>query len=349
MDVATIEREAAEAVAAAASSEDLARVETAVLGKRSRWPWPTGTRGAGPRRAPGGRPGPPRGPGPPRSGSRPGGGPSWPRPSGRPPGGRPAGPDRGPADVDAGRSGPPHLVSQTRDQLEDVFVGMGFAVAEGPEVETDWYNFEALNIPPAHPARGMWDTFYLNLGEPETVVLRTHTSPGPDPPPARPPCATGACPSTPSCPDAASAGTPPTPGTWPPSTRSRGWWSTGASPSATWPGRSRPSPPPISAPTSTPACGRRTSRSPSRRPSTRSPAPSAAGRAAAPARDAGGSSSAAAAWSTRPSSTPSGVDAEPSGRASPSGSASTAAPRCATRSPTCGCCIENDVRFLRQF
>jgi phenylalanyl-tRNA synthetase alpha chain len=70
-----------------------------------------------------------------------------------------------------------HLVTQTRDELEDVFVGMGFVVAEGPEVETDWYNFEALNIPPAHPARGMWDTFYLDLGPPETVLLRTHTSP----------------------------------------------------------------------------------------------------------------------------------------------------------------------------
>jgi phenylalanyl-tRNA synthetase alpha chain len=70
-----------------------------------------------------------------------------------------------------------HLVSQTRDELEDVFVGMGFEVAEGPEAESDWYNFEALNIPPAHPARGMFDTFYLDLGEPETVVLRTHTSP----------------------------------------------------------------------------------------------------------------------------------------------------------------------------
>jgi phenylalanyl-tRNA synthetase alpha chain len=70
-----------------------------------------------------------------------------------------------------------HLVQRTRDELEDVFVGMGFAVAEGPEVETDWYNFEALNMPPAHPARGMWDTFYLELGAPETVVLRTHTSP----------------------------------------------------------------------------------------------------------------------------------------------------------------------------
>jgi phenylalanyl-tRNA synthetase alpha chain len=74
-----------------------------------------------------------------------------------------------------------HLVSQTRDALEDVFVGMGFDVAEGPEIETDRYNFGALNIPPAHPARGMWDTLDLDLdldlGEPETTLLRTHTSP----------------------------------------------------------------------------------------------------------------------------------------------------------------------------
>jgi phenylalanyl-tRNA synthetase alpha chain len=70
-----------------------------------------------------------------------------------------------------------HLVTQTARALEDVFVGLGFAVAEGPEAETDWYNFEALNMPPAHPARSMWDTFYLDLGQPESVVLRTHTSP----------------------------------------------------------------------------------------------------------------------------------------------------------------------------
>ena len=70
-----------------------------------------------------------------------------------------------------------HLVSQARDELEDVFVGMGFEVAEGPEAESDWYNFEALNMPPAHPARGMYDTMYLDIGEPETVLLRTHTSP----------------------------------------------------------------------------------------------------------------------------------------------------------------------------
>ena len=73
--------------------------------------------------------------------------------------------------------GHPSLVAITQRELEDVFVAMGFTVAEGPEVESDWYNFEALNIPPAHPARGMWDTFYVDLGEPETVVLRTHTSP----------------------------------------------------------------------------------------------------------------------------------------------------------------------------
>jgi phenylalanyl-tRNA synthetase alpha chain len=70
-----------------------------------------------------------------------------------------------------------NLVTQTRTELEDTFVAMGYAVAEGPEAETDWYNFEALNMPPAHPARGMWDTLYLRLGPPETVLLRTHTSP----------------------------------------------------------------------------------------------------------------------------------------------------------------------------
>jgi phenylalanyl-tRNA synthetase alpha chain len=73
--------------------------------------------------------------------------------------------------------GHPSLIAITQRELEDVFVAMGFTVSEGPEVESDWYNFEALNIPPAHPARGLWDTFYVDLGEPETVVLRTHTSP----------------------------------------------------------------------------------------------------------------------------------------------------------------------------
>jgi phenylalanyl-tRNA synthetase alpha chain len=70
-----------------------------------------------------------------------------------------------------------HLVTIVREELEDIFVGMGYQVAEGPEAETDWHNFEALNMPPNHPARGMFDTFYLNLGQPGSVVLRTHTSP----------------------------------------------------------------------------------------------------------------------------------------------------------------------------
>ncbi|MDQ3680184.1 MAG: phenylalanine--tRNA ligase subunit alpha, partial [Actinomycetota bacterium] len=70
-----------------------------------------------------------------------------------------------------------NLVTQTRDELEDVFVGMGYAVAEGPEVETDWYNFEALNIPRSHPARSGFDTLYVDWGEPESTLLRAHTSP----------------------------------------------------------------------------------------------------------------------------------------------------------------------------
>jgi phenylalanyl-tRNA synthetase alpha chain len=68
-------------------------------------------------------------------------------------------------------------VTQSRDRLEDLFVGMGFTVAEGPEIEDDWHNFGALNFPPGHPARAMQDTFYVNYGEPESTLLRTHTSP----------------------------------------------------------------------------------------------------------------------------------------------------------------------------
>jgi phenylalanyl-tRNA synthetase alpha chain len=66
-----------------------------------------------------------------------------------------------------------HLITQTRREIEDVFVGLGFAVVEGPEVELDHYNFTALNMPPDHPARLMQDTFYFT-GE---ALLRTHTSP----------------------------------------------------------------------------------------------------------------------------------------------------------------------------
>jgi phenylalanyl-tRNA synthetase alpha chain len=75
------------------------------------------------------------------------------------------------------RRGHLHPVTRIWRELEDVFVGMGYRVAEGPEVELDWYNFEALNFPPGHPARAMQDTLYVNLGEPEQVMLRTHTSP----------------------------------------------------------------------------------------------------------------------------------------------------------------------------
>ena len=74
-----------------------------------------------------------------------------------------------------------HLVTQAWERLEDVFIGMGFQIAEGPEVETDWHNFEALNMPIGHPARGEWDTLFVDHtapgDEPGRTVLRTHTSP----------------------------------------------------------------------------------------------------------------------------------------------------------------------------
>lgn len=66
-----------------------------------------------------------------------------------------------------------HPTLRVIDDVVDFFVGLGYRVAEGPEVETDYYNFTALNIPPGHPARGMQDTFFLDEG----LVLRTHTSP----------------------------------------------------------------------------------------------------------------------------------------------------------------------------
>ncbi|HVL31864.1 MAG TPA: phenylalanine--tRNA ligase subunit alpha [Solirubrobacteraceae bacterium] len=66
-----------------------------------------------------------------------------------------------------------HLLTATRREIEDVFLGLGFSIAEGPEVETVYYNFDALNHAPTHPARGRSDTFYVS----DDVVLRTHTSP----------------------------------------------------------------------------------------------------------------------------------------------------------------------------
>jgi phenylalanyl-tRNA synthetase alpha chain len=67
-----------------------------------------------------------------------------------------------------------HPVTHTLRRIVEIFRDLGFQVTEGPEVELDWYNFEALNIPPDHPARDMWDTFYV---QPPSVLLRTHTSP----------------------------------------------------------------------------------------------------------------------------------------------------------------------------
>ena len=66
-----------------------------------------------------------------------------------------------------------HPLTIVLDELKDIFIGMGFQIAEGPEIETDYYNFEALNIPKDHPARDTQDTFYIS----ENVLLRTQTSP----------------------------------------------------------------------------------------------------------------------------------------------------------------------------
>ena len=75
-----------------------------------------------------------------------------------------------------------HPISRTIDEMVDIFLGLGYRLAEGPEVETDWYNFEALNVPRDHPARSMQDSIYLaDPADPtrpsETLVLRTQTSP----------------------------------------------------------------------------------------------------------------------------------------------------------------------------
>ena len=71
------------------------------------------------------------------------------------------------------RRGSLHPITQVAGEISDIFLRLGFDIAESPEVETDYYNFEALNIPKYHPARDMQDTFYVS----ENIVLRTHTSP----------------------------------------------------------------------------------------------------------------------------------------------------------------------------
>ena len=78
------------------------------------------------------------------------------------------------------RQGTIHPVSQVTEEVTAIFADMGFAVAEGPQIEDDWYNFDALNIPGHHPARAEMDTFYMARGEGDERppnVLRTHTSP----------------------------------------------------------------------------------------------------------------------------------------------------------------------------
>jgi phenylalanyl-tRNA synthetase alpha chain len=73
------------------------------------------------------------------------------------------------------RPGRPHLLTQVEAEIVDVFIGLGFSIAEGPEVESGRFNFDLLNIPADHPARGTMDTIYVD--EASDVVLRTHTSP----------------------------------------------------------------------------------------------------------------------------------------------------------------------------
>ena len=71
------------------------------------------------------------------------------------------------------QSGSLHPLSRVANEIKDIFIGMGFSIAEGPEIEYDYYNFEALNIPKDHPARDMQDSFYIS----DDILLRTHTSP----------------------------------------------------------------------------------------------------------------------------------------------------------------------------
>ncbi|RXY82402.1 phenylalanine--tRNA ligase subunit alpha, partial [Salmonella sp. 3DZ2-4SM] len=69
--------------------------------------------------------------------------------------------------------GAKHPLTKINEDLEDLFIGLGYEIVEGYEVESDYYNFEALNLPKSHPARDMQDTFYIS----EEILMRTHTSP----------------------------------------------------------------------------------------------------------------------------------------------------------------------------
>ena len=76
----------------------------------------------------------------------------------------------------AGSTGARHPLTTIQERFGDVFVAMGYEIAEGPEIEAEWYNFDALNMGPDHPARSMMDTFFVNSPD-SGLVLRTHTSP----------------------------------------------------------------------------------------------------------------------------------------------------------------------------
>ena len=230
-----------------------------------------------------------------------------------------------------------NLLIRTMREIEDVFVGLGYRVMEGPEVELDYYNFTALNHPPGHPARMAQDTFYV---DPETLDPELRIEPAPTAPASRspgralPPGPGGraCCAPTPrrcrcgrwrrrsrrsssSCPAAAIAATRSTPPTARSSTRSRGWRSARASPWPTSRGPSTSSRGRCSGPSARRASGPASSRSPSRasRWTSRAFAAVARGssrtaRATRSARAPAGSRSSARGWWTRTCSASSEAD-----------------------------------------
>ena len=222
-----------------------------------------------------------------------------------------------------------HLLTQSRRRIEDIFIGMGYTVYDGREVDTVYYNFEALNTPEAHPSRDPRDTFYVD----DDTLLRTHVAVA-DPGDAR----AGAS----DLHRLARARVParhrrrhPTRRS---STRSRRSWSTATSRSPTCAGRSRPSRARSSAGSGGCACGRASSRSRSRRSSSTSPASCATGRAARSASGRVGRAGRRRRGRPRTCSRPSATTPS-SGRASRSGSGSTAsrgAPRRARPAPVLG-------------
>ena len=168
-------RGALAAFAAAADLDALKAARLAHAGDSARSPWPT-ARSARCRRPP--RPTPASGSARPAAGSRPR------SPSGRPssrPSATPAVLVEETVDVTLPSTGRPrgarHPLPTLQERIADIFVGMGWEVAEGPEVEAEWFNFDALNFDADHPARQMQDTFFVEPAGAPGSVLRTHTSP----------------------------------------------------------------------------------------------------------------------------------------------------------------------------